>query len=131
MKKYLFFLWVLIYSKLSFGQLEVSYNITSQLFIEKKVIEIDQEIDLFNNSQGEIDTLYLNDWSNSYSSQDSQLALKFAEKFDRSFYYSSNKKKGNTKVNFISSKNSSLKWIRLKGQNDVIRIEISLKNEHL
>ena len=122
MKKYLFFLWVLIYSKLSFGQLEVSYNITSQLFIEKKVIEIDQEIDLFNNSQGEIDTLYLNDWSNSYSSQDSQLALKFAEKFDRSFYYSSNKKKGNTKVNFISSKNSSLKWIRLKGQNDVIRI---------
>ena len=86
------------------------------------MIEIDQKITLFNNSQYAIDTIYLNDWSNSYSSQDSQLALKFAEIFDRSFYYSSNKKKGNTKIKHISSNNSLLKWTRLKGQNDIIRI---------
>ena len=122
MKKYLAFLSLIVYSNFNYSQLNLSYDISSELFIDKKIIRIDQDIVISNNSSKSLDTLYLNDWSNSYSGLDSQLALKFAEKFNRSFYYSSNKKKGNTKINMIDSNNSFLRWKRLADQNDIIRL---------
>ena len=122
MKKYLAFLSLIVYSNFNYSQLNLSYDISSELFIDKKIIRIDQDILISNNSSKSLDTLYLNDWSNSYSGLDSQLALKFAEKFNRSFYYSSNKKKGNTKINMIDSNNSFLRWKRLADQNDIIKL---------
>ena len=122
MKKYLVSLSFIVFSNFNYSQLNLSYEISSELLIDKKIISIDQNITITNNSSKSLDTLYLNDWSNSYSGLDSQLALKFAEKFNRSFYYSSNKKKGNTKINLIDSNNSSLKWERLANQNDIIRL---------
>ena len=125
MKKYLFFLSLIVFSNFNYGQLNLSYEISSELLIDKKIITIDQNISVKNNSSKSLDTLYLNDWSNSYSGLDSQLALKFAEKFNRSFYYSSNKKKGNTIINLIDSNNSSLSWKRLENQNDIIMLVLN------
>jgi len=116
------FLLIFIFSELNYGQFDISYDISSELFIDSKIITINQDISLVNNTSVEIDTLYLNDWSNSYSSSDSQLALKFAEKFNRSFYYSSKNKKGNTNIQEIYSGNKYLKWERLPNQNDIIMV---------
>ena len=106
---------ILIYSQVS-----PSYSLDAELKIESKIIHINQKISIKNNQKLVLDTLFFNDWSNSYSDSKSPLAQKLAEEFNRSFYLSSKKNRGNTKIETFQIKNNPIKWDRLKNQIDII-----------
>jgi hypothetical protein len=120
MKIFEFILFIFLLTSPLYSQLSTSYSLEAKLKIENKLIEINQKLIISNNQKKTIDTLFFNDWSNSYSNSKSPLAQKLAEEFDRSFYISSKKSKGNTKIESFIVENDSLKWSRLKNQNDII-----------
>ena len=75
-----------------------------------------------NNTSKALDTIYLSDWSNSYSSFKTALAQRFGEEYDRSFYLSKKSKLGYSKINHIGSQEKKLKWNRLENQSDIVRV---------
>ena len=60
----------------------------------EKTLSINQDISFVNNTSKALDTIYLSDWSNSYSSFKTPLAQRFGEEYDRSFYISKKTKLG-------------------------------------
>ena len=122
MKIYLFILSILFYPTLSSGQLDTSYYLDAELKKENMLIQINQKLEILNNDKKSIDTLFFNDWLNSYSDSATPLAQKLAEEFDRSFYLSSFKSRGRTNIKFFKEKKRSLKWQRLDDQKDIIYV---------
>ncbi len=88
----------------------------------EKTLSINQDISFVNNTSKALDTIYLSDWSNSYSSFKTPLAQRFGEEYDRSFYLSKKTKLGYSKINHIGSQEKKLKWNRLENQSDIIRV---------
>jgi hypothetical protein len=88
----------------------------------EKTLSIKQDISFVNNTSKALDTIYLSDWSNSYSSFKTPLAQRFGEEYDRSFYLSKKSKLGHTKIHHIGSQEKKLKWNRLENQSDIIRV---------
>ena len=88
----------------------------------EKTLSINQDISFVNNTSKALDTIYLSDWSNSYSSFKTPLAQRFGEEYDRSFYLSKKSKLGYSKINHIGSQEKKLKWNRLENQSDIIRV---------
>lgn len=113
---------VLFFTKILFGQLNTSYLIDASLNSEKKIIEINQKIEIQNKNKKIIDTIFFNDWSNSYSDYKTPLAQKFAEEFDRSFFLSSDKSKGKTDIKFFKIDGDLIDWNRLNDKKDIIYI---------
>ena len=105
-----------------YSQMSSSYSLDAKLDFEFKTIQIDQKIKILNNEAVDVDTLFFNDWSNSYSNSKSQLAQKLAEEFDRSFYISSRKSKGNTIIKSLTIEDQTNDWNRLKDQNDILYV---------
>ena len=87
---------------------------------KEKSLSINQHISFVNNTNKKLDTLYLSDWSNSYSSIKTPLAQRFGEEYNRSFFLSKKSKLGNTKINYIGRQDKELKWGRLRNQPDII-----------
>ena len=120
-----FFRFTFSISLLSFSlsaQLSSSYTVNAKLEIENKLIKINQKSIVLNEYDKSIDTLFFNDWSNSYSDSKTPLAQKMAEEFDRSFYISSKKSKGRTKIESFMVNKDLLEWHRLNNQNDIIYV---------
>ena len=101
-----------------YAQLTTKYAVDAELEIENKLIKINQKLSIKNNNH-HLDTLFFNDWAHSYSNSNTPLAQKFAEEFDRSFYISSKKSRGRTKINSIFLNNEPIEWDRLNNQNDI------------
>ena len=124
MKKILQFLLLLNLSIL-FSQVDINYDIEGKLNEKDGQIDINQNIFFKNISDNPIETIYMNDWSNSYSSTDTPLAKRFGEEYDRSFYLSSKNKLGFTKIDYIKKDGDKINWNRLSDQKDIIRIVLN------
>ncbi|HBR55564.1 MAG TPA: metalloprotease [Flavobacteriaceae bacterium] len=91
--------------------------IEATLLPESESINITQKITFQNTSETSLDTLYFNDWANSFSTKTTPLAKRFAENFDSSFHFEKEEERGKTiiqQVEFISDQNSatSATWQR-------------------
>ncbi|MBN09019.1 MAG: hypothetical protein CMC79_01410 [Flavobacteriaceae bacterium] len=105
-----------------YSQISATYSINADLKLKDRLIIINQKVKVSNNSSKVLDTLFFNDWSNSYRDTKTPLAQRLAEEFDRSFYFSSPRSKGKTAIRNIKIGNKSINWERLKNQNDIIKI---------
>ena len=96
-------LYIILFFKTSilFSQTNINYDIKARFDENDGKIDINQNISYRNISDNTIKTIYLNDWSNSYSSTDTPLAKRFGEEYDRSFYLSSKNKLGFTNIHHI------------------------------
>ncbi len=106
----------------SFGQVDIDYNIKAKFDEKNGQIDIDQIIYFKNTTENIIDTIYMNDWSNSFSNSKTPLAKRFGEEYDRSFYLSSKNKLGYTLIEYIKKDNKEIVWKRLSNQQDIIQI---------
>ena len=122
--KYIFFSFFLLKLFVVSSQ-QTKYLIDAKLNSNNNEISINQEIIFENKSNIDLNELYLNDWSNSYSSTESQLAHRLAEEYDRSFYFSNKAKRGSTKIEYITAYNKKVIWNRIENQNDIIKIPLS------
>lgn len=132
LKKIFFYLYVIINSLFCYSQGVNSYSIDANFNPNKKEITVNQKIIFQNTSDLNLEELFLNDWSHSYSSTETPLAQRLAEEYDRSFYFSNKDKRGSTNnLNIVINKKLS-SWTRLKDQKDIIKVTLNIpvkKNE--
>ncbi|WP_395043127.1 aminopeptidase [Flavobacterium sp.] len=101
-----------------------------EIDIEKKTLNVYQELTFSNESNDSLSTIVLNDWNNSYSDKNTPLAKRFSDEFVRNFHLASDKERGSTNnITFIDENKSILSWIRSSKHPDLI--EIQLKNKLL
>ncbi|QIE58242.1 M1 family metallopeptidase [Rasiella rasia] len=81
-------------------------NIDATLVPDEHSIKIAQEVIFKNTATVALDTLYFNDWANSFSSKTTPLAKRFGENYDSSFHFEKLENRGNTTIHSISISSS-------------------------
>ena len=97
-------------------------DINAAFNIKERTIQISQFISYKNESNIALDTIYLNDWSNSYSTKNTPLALRFAEEYSTKFHFAKNEERGFTSITSMTSNSKALNFERLEDSPDVIRV---------
>lgn len=120
--QFLTYLFIAAYSFSSFSQNNIS--ITADVNVDKKLIAIDQVISYTNTSKDTLNFIYLNDWSNSFSSKKSDLAIRLADEYINRFHLAKDEVRGYSKINAILKDTDSLTYNRLENQVDVIKVEL-------
>ncbi|TGV01018.1 metalloprotease [Flavivirga rizhaonensis] len=116
-----YFIIVLI-SFTSFSQNKI--DVKAVFDIENKQIKISQTIQYQNTTQDELQTIYLNDWSNSYSTKKTPLAIRIADEYKNVFHLAKNEDRGFSAITSIKQNNQDLVFQQLKDQIDVIKVEL-------
>ncbi|MFH4965254.1 metalloprotease [Gaetbulibacter sp. M235] len=105
-----------------FGQNKI--DLRAVFNIEKKQIAISQSIEYKNTSNDVLKTIYLNDWSNSYSTKKTPLATRMADEYKNEFHLAKNEDRGYSVVTSIKQNQEDLFYETLPGQLDVIKVEL-------
>ena len=92
--------------------------------IENKQIKISQTIQYQNTTQDELQTIYLNDWNNSYSTKKTALAQKLADEYKNVFHLAKNEERGFSVITSIKQNGEALVFQQLKNQIDVTKVEL-------
>lgn len=106
----------------SFGQNKIDLKATFD--VEKKQIKISQTIQYQNTTQDELQTIYLNDWNNSYSTKKTPLAQRIADEYKNVFHLAKNEERGYSVITSIKQNNEDLVFQQLKNQIDIVKVEL-------
>ena len=99
-------------------------HIDAQLSIETHEITIDQKIIYYNNSNVELDTIYLHNWANSYKDRHTPLSNRLIENYDKSLYFAKKDKRGFSKILSITCDNQLVSWKELNHASDIVKIDL-------
>jgi len=106
--------------------------ITAEFQPELNNVIIKQGITITNTTNEVLTNIYLYDWNNSYASNETELAKRFAEEYSSKFHFSNEKDKGHTNINSIKNNTTELKYTRIETDVLSITLEHSLKpNENI
>jgi len=97
-------------------------TISAEFQPELNKVNINQEITITNTTNKPLDSIYIYDWNNSYSSRETELAERFAEEYSTKLHFSKEKEKGITTINSISLNTIELKYSRIK--SDIVAIAL-------
>jgi len=101
-------------------------DIKAEFNIEKNQIFISQEIVYKNTSNDSLKSIYLNDWSHSYSTKNTPLAKRFSEEYSTKFHFAKNGERGFTVITTLTnSNNTPLFFERLLEHPDVIKVNLA------
>ncbi|MEL0456135.1 metalloprotease [Flavobacteriaceae bacterium SZ-1-7] len=106
----------------TFGQNKI--DLKAVFDVENKQIKISQTIQYQNTSSDELSTIYLNDWSNSYATKKTQLAIRMADEYKNDFHLAKNEDRGFSVVASIKQNGEALHFQQVKNQIDVIKVEL-------
>lgn len=104
------------------AQEETRYTLKVSIDVNTNELLVSQDIVFKNTELKSLDTLYLNDWANAYSSIKSPLAARLVEEYNRSFYLSPKSKRGATFIEQITAGGKVIDWKRKENQLDIIQI---------
>ena len=122
--KPLYLLVLLLSCQLLFAQNKI--DIKANFNITEKTITVNQFISYTNSSRDTLSTIYLNDWSNSFSTKSTPLANRFTEEFSTNFHFAKNEERGYTVITSINDElNHALSFNRLENQVDVISVNLN------
>ena len=121
-----FILIILFFPINSLGQNINSYNIDVVLDSENKTLEVSQIMKFKNTSNISLKQIILEDWSNSYLNNRTDLAKRISDEYSRSFSFAKKKQRGSTLIKSINSDNID-SWRRSTNKSDII--ELFLKEE--
>ena len=98
-------------------------DINATVQVDTKTITIVQTIVYQNESDHVLDTIYLNDWNNSYATKTTPLAKRFEEEFSTKFHLAKNEQRGYTVITSIKNENQvALDYNHLKDHPDVVKV---------
>jgi len=109
-----------------------SYAQTNELKIdaildtENHLLKIQQEIIYFNNSESNLDTIYLHNWANGFKDKTTPLSKRLLENYNKNLYFAKNKNRGYSQINNISIDYSTAEVIQEEKKSDILKI--GLKN---
>ena len=101
-----------------------SYNVSANLNIDEKTIEVSQIMEFKNTSNTKLYEIFLEDWSNSYINNETELAKRISDEYSRSFSFAQKRQRGFSTINKLSGENIK-SWNRYNSQLDIIRVELS------
>lgn len=101
-------------------------DIKAEFDVDNKNINIEQTIQYYNTTDQTEQYIYLNDWSNSYSSKTTPLAERFAEEFKNTFHFAKNQDRGFTTITSLKSANIDLHYERLDNHPDVLKVKLDV-----
>lgn len=107
----------------SFGQNKI--DLKAVFDIDKKQIKISQNIHYQNTSNNVLDTIYLSDWANSYSTKKTPLAIRIADEYINAFHLAKNEDRGYSVITSVKQNNKDLFFQELKNKNDIIKVALS------
>lgn len=93
--------------------------------VDNKQIKISQTIVYHNTTSQTLDTIYLNDWSNSYSTKKTQLAIRMADEYKNDFHLAKNEDRGFSVIASIKQNGEELHFQPLKNQIDVVKVALN------
>ena len=117
------FISCLIYIFISFngfGQNKI--NLKATFDIDNEQIKISQTITYKNTSKDTLQTIFLNDWNNSYSSKNTPLAIRLADEYKNVFHLAKDKDRGYSEISFLKQDNNLLEFETVKNQPDIIKV---------
>ena len=79
-----------------------SISMEVQLDDDKGILQIQQRIVFFNNSDSILTEIFLHYWANSYKNKKSPLARRLIEDFDKTLYFAREKDRGYTDIQKLS-----------------------------
>lgn len=121
MKHLRFFLIFLVFSGCLSAQNVI--DVKARLLDSIHTLRIEQKITFVNTANKEIQSIYLNDWNNAFSSKTSALAKRFAEDYARRFHFAKDHERGSTTINHIGKiSGEELEWDRPGKVVDLVRI---------
>jgi len=98
-------------------------KVNARLVDSLHTINVDQEITFINSTDDELQSIYLNDWNNAFSSKTSALAHRFAEDYARRFHFAKEEERGHTSIKSITwNKGSALNWVRPENKEDLVQV---------
>lgn len=100
-------------------------TIAAQFNPDRNAIEITQDISITNTTNKVLDSIYLQDWNNSYSSRNTDLAKRFAEEYSTKLHFSDEEDRGYTTIKDIKTADTKLAFNRIKP--DIIAVAIPEK----
>ena len=120
-------LYLLIFSLFQFSAIcQNKIDIIAVFDIENDQIHISQEIVYKNTSTDTLKSIFLNDWSHSYSTKNTPLAKRFSEEYSTKFHFAENEDRGYTVITALTNNNNTnLVFERLQSHPDVIKVELA------
>ncbi|MDN3664188.1 metalloprotease [Algibacter miyuki] len=100
-------------------------DLKARFDIENKTIKIKQTIQYQNTTNQTLDSIYLNDWSNSFSTKKTALATRLAEEYKTVFHLAKNEDRGFSVITSMTQNNVNLEFSPLKNQLDVIKVKLA------
>ncbi len=119
---FLTYLFLLTFGFIGFSQ--NSIDIKAKFNVEEKLIAIDQTITYKNTSNDTLHSIYLNDWSNSYATKNTALAIRLADEYVNRFHLANDEQRGYTNLTSMLQNSDTLSFTRLKNQIDVIKVKL-------
>lgn len=88
--------------------LNAQHDITIEASLDPQnhIITIAQQVAFKNNTEVVLDTLYFNDWANSFSNKKTPLGIRFAENYDSKFHFENDAKRGRTDIISVTGENN-------------------------
>ena len=117
---------VLILASYLFANLTYAQNnqIKMQVLLdtESNSVKIQQQITYYNKSSDTLNSIFLHDWANAFSSKNSMLGKRFVENYSKKFFFTKDKNRGFTKINNITVNYQTTAWKRSNETADYIEI---------
>ncbi len=124
MKRRFLLSFILFYSAFMIGQNKI--DIDARFNMQQKNAKIAQTLRYQNTTNDTLSKIYLNDWSNSFSTKHTPLAKRFAEEYSTKFHFAKNDMRGFTNITSLKdSTGQELNHTRLKSHPDVLEVELS------
>ncbi len=101
-----------------------SIDLRAVFNIEKKGIAISETISYQNTSKDTLQTIYLNDWNNSYSTKKTPLAIRMADEYKNEFHFAKNEDRGFSVITSIKQGQEDLQYEALPGQIDIVKVKL-------
>lgn len=111
-----------LFSIAALGQNKI--DLKADFNMDTREIKISQTIQYKNTSNKVLNTIYLNNWSNSYSTKKTPLAQRLADEYNNKFHLAKNEDRGYTVVTSIKQEGTDLIYEQLKNQIDILKVEL-------
>lgn len=124
MLKRIFVILALISSLLSQAQ-NNSIHATIELKDSIETLYIYQKIVYYNKTGITLKNIYLHDWANSFKNNETPLAKRFLDDYEKKFYFSKKKDRGHTEIKELRLNNQKGNYYISKDQPDIINIDLN------
>ena len=97
-------------------------HIDAELSVENHLLKIEQEIIFYNNSNVNLDTIYLHNWANAYKNRHTPLSKRLIENYDKNLYFAKRDIRGYSNIQSIKCNNATISFQNLDDALDIVLV---------